>query len=216
MVVFTPEFGSALPTGAGAEAVLDAQGRVVSQGPRTATSVPVGGKVIEAIGTEAAWLQRHATVGRRLRVVTRVTGPRGRAVRFAPGDSAVNGGPQLVNDGNVSIAPRVDGLIHPDDPSYFYGWGIRRNPRTMIGVDRQGRLLLVEVDGRQAAASQGLTIPEAGRLMKALGAVQAMNLDGGGSSSMVIDDRLVNTPSDTTGERPVGDALVVLPGDRRA
>jgi exopolysaccharide biosynthesis protein len=52
--------------------------------------------------------------------------------------------------------------------------------------------------------------------MKALGAVQAMNLDGGGSSSMVIDDRLVNTPSDTTGERPVGDALVVLPGDRRA
>lgn len=216
MVVFTPEFGSALPTGAGAEAVLDAQGRVVSQGPRTATSVPAGGKVIEAIGTEAAWLQQHATVGRRLRVVTRVTGPRGRAVRFAPGDSAVNGGPQLVNDGNVSIAPRVDGLIHPDDPSYFYGWGIRRNPRTMIGVDRQGRLLLVEVDGRQAAASQGLTIPEAGRLMKALGAVQAMNLDGGGSSSMVIDDRLVNTPSDTTGERPVGDALVVLPGDRRA
>ncbi|MFB9838659.1 phosphodiester glycosidase family protein, partial [Actinoallomurus acaciae] len=212
MVAFTPEFGSPLPTGAGSEAVLDARGRVVSEGPRTATAVPGGGTVIEAIGTEADWLDRHATVGERLRLRTRVTGPGGRPVRFGPADSAVNGGPQLVHDGRVTIAPKADGLIHPDDPSYFYGWGIRRNPRTMIGVDRRGRLLLVEVDGRYAAHSEGLTIPEAGELMRSLGAVEAMNLDGGGSSTMVADGQLVNTPSDATGQRPVGDAVVVLPG----
>lgn len=212
LVAFTPEFGSPLPSGEGSEAVLDAAGRVVSEGPRTAQSVPAGGEVIEAIGSEAAWLDRHATVGRRLRVRTRVTGPGGRTVRFGPGDSAVNGGPQLVDDGRVSIAPRADGLIHSDDPSYFYGWGIRRNPRTMIGTDRRGRLLLVEVDGRYAAHSQGLSIPEAGRLMKSLGAVEAMNLDGGGSSTMVAGGEVVNTPSDATGQRPVGDAVVVLPG----
>lgn len=214
MVAFTPEFGSPLPTGAGSEAVLDARGRVVSEGPRTALTVPAGGKVIEAIGTEAAWLDAHATVGTRLRLTTRITGSGGRTLRFGPADSVVNGGPRLVTDGRVSIEPRADGLIHPDDPSYFYGWGIRRNPRTMIGVDRRGRLLLVEVDGRYAAHSQGLSIPEAGELMRSLGAVQAMNLDGGGSSTMVAGGTLVNTPSDATGERPVGDAVVVLPERR--
>jgi hypothetical protein len=212
LVAFTPEFGSPLPTGAGSEAVLDAHGRVVSEGPRTGTSVPSGGKVIEGIGTEATWLDRHATAGQRLRVTTRVTGPGGRTVRFGPADSVVNGGPQLVSGGRVSIAPQADGLIHSDDPSYFYGWGIRRNPRTMIGTDRRGRLLLVEVDGRYAALSQGLSIPEAGQLMRSLGALEAMNLDGGGSSTMVADGKLVNTPSDATGQRPVGDAVVVLPG----
>jgi hypothetical protein len=211
LVAFTPEFGSPLPTGAGSEAVLDARGRVVSEGPRTALTVPAGGQVIEAIGTEAAWLDAHATVGTRLRTTTRITGSGGRPLRFGPADSAVNGGPRLVTDGRVSIEPRADGLLHPGDPSYFYGWGIRRNPRTMIGVDRRGRLLLVEVDGRYAAHSEGLSIPEAGELMRSLGAVQAMNLDGGGSSTMVAGGALVNTPSDATGERPVGDAVVVLP-----
>jgi exopolysaccharide biosynthesis protein len=169
--------------------------------------------VIEAIGTEADWLDRHVTVGERLRLRTRVTGPGGRVVRFGPSGSAVNGGPQLVHDGRVTIAPKADGLIHADDPSYFYGCGIRRNPRTMIGVDRRGRLLLVEVDGRYADHSQGPSIPEAGELMRSLGAVEAMNLDGGDSSTMVAGGRLVNTPSDATGQRAVGDAVVVLPGE---
>jgi hypothetical protein len=211
LVAFTPEFGSPLPTGAGSEAVLDSHGRVVSEGPRTATTVPAGGEVVEGIGTEATWLDRHATPGTRFRLTTRVAGPGGRTVRFGPRDSAVNGGPQLVSGGRVSIAPRADGLIHPGDPSYLYGWAIRRNPRTMIGTDRQGRLLLVEVDGRYATHSQGLSIREAGELMRSLGAVEAMNLDGGGSSTMVVGGKPVNTPSDATGERPVGDAVVVLP-----
>ncbi|MDN3355714.1 phosphodiester glycosidase family protein [Actinomadura sp. DC4] len=211
MVAFTPEFGSPLPTGAGSAAVLDARGRVVSEGPRTVLTVPAGGEVVEAIGTEAAWLDAHATVGTRLRTTTRITGPDGRPLGFGPRDSAVNGGPRLVTGGRVTIEPRADGLLHPGDPSYFYGWGIRRNPRTMIGVDRRGRLLLVEADGRYAAHSQGLSIPEAGELMRSLGAVQAMNLDGGGSSTMVVGGAVVNTPSDATGERPVGDAVVVLP-----
>ncbi len=212
MVVFTPEFGAPVPAGPGSEAVLDAHGRVVSEGPRTERTVPSGGSIVEAIGTEATWLDRNAVTGRRLRVRTRVTGDGGRVVRFGPRDSVVNGGPQLVEGGRVSIAPEADGLIHPGDPSFFYGWGIRRNPRTMIGSDRQGRLLLVEADGRRADIGQGLSIPEGGALMKELGAVQAMNLDGGGSSTMVVGGKAINTPSDDTGERPVGDAVVVLPG----
>ena len=66
--------------------------------------------------------------------------------------------------------------------------------------------------GLLTAHSQGLSISEAGRLMKSLGAVEAMHLDGGGSSTMVAGGEVVNTPSDATGQRPVGDAAVVLPG----
>lgn len=46
--------------------------------------------------------------------------------------------------------------------------------------------------------------------MRALGAVGAVNLDGGGSTTLVIDGALVNRPSDTTGERPIGDALLLF------
>jgi hypothetical protein len=47
--------------------------------------------------------------------------------------------------------------------------------------------------------------------MRTLGAVDAINLDGGGSTTMTVGDQVVNQPSDSTGERPVGDALVLLP-----
>jgi exopolysaccharide biosynthesis protein len=79
-------------------------------------------------------------------------------------------------------------------------------------------LPLVEVDGRYADHSRGPSLPEAGEPMRSLGAVEAMNLDGGGSSTTVAGGRLVNTPSDATGRRAVGDAVVVLPGEsaRRA
>ena len=47
--------------------------------------------------------------------------------------------------------------------------------------------------------------------MAALGAEEVVNLDGGGSTAMRVDERLVNRPSDATGERPIGDAVVLLP-----
>jgi exopolysaccharide biosynthesis protein len=47
--------------------------------------------------------------------------------------------------------------------------------------------------------------------MKALGAEEAVNLDGGGSATVTIGPALVNRPSDATGERPIGDAIIILP-----
>ena len=138
----------------------------------------------------------------------------GRRLDLDPTDSIVNGGPTLVRNGRLAIDPTADGVIHPADPSFFYGWGLRRNPRTMAGIDAHGRLLLVTVDGRQAGLSEGFSVAEGGAVMRALGAVSAINLDGGGSTAMSVNGALVSSPSDATGERSVGDAVVILPGKR--
>jgi exopolysaccharide biosynthesis protein len=154
-------------------------------------------------------VQAHAAVGRRLQVGSTVHDGSNHPVALHPGLDIVGGGPWLVRGGRPDVDVRADGIMHPGDPSFMYGWGVRRNPRTMVGVDGHHRLLLATVDGRQPGFSAGMTLGEEARFMRSLGAVDAMNLDGGGSTTMAIRGRLVNSPSDSTGERPVGDVLEV-------
>jgi len=86
-----------------------------------------------------------------------------------------------------------------------------RHPRTAAGFDREtGRAWLVVVDGRQGRYSDGMTLPELTALLEALGVDDAVNLDGGGSSVMVVRGRTVTHPSDPDGERPVVNALAVV------
>jgi exopolysaccharide biosynthesis protein len=122
----------------------------------------------------------------------------------------LNGGPELVRHGRQHATPAADGMVRPGDPSFYYGWVAKRNPRTIAGVDARGRILLVTADGR-STASLGLSIAEGAAVAQALGMREAINLDGGGSTTMVVDDQVINKPSDATGERPVGDAILVLP-----
>ncbi|MCW2666500.1 MAG: hypothetical protein JWN57_1462, partial [Frankiales bacterium] len=89
-----------------------------------------------------------------------------------------------------------------------------RNPRTAVGVTGDGRMLLVVVDGRQGSYSAGMTLGELADFMATLGARDAINLDGGGSSTMVVNGLQGNRPSDGR-ERAVPSALVVLPGEDR-
>jgi len=113
--------------------------------------------------------------------------------------NVMGGAPMLVSDGAV---------VAMDCKSYFCG----RNPRTAVGITADGHVLLVVVDGR-SRSSVGMTIVGFAKEMQALGAVWALNLDGGGSATMWIAGRgVVNTPSDGSGERPVTNALVVMPG----
>jgi hypothetical protein len=93
------------------------------------------------------------------------------------------------------------------------------NPRTAAGIARVGtsqRLLLAVIDGRQPGYSVGMTLRQTAELLQSLGAQRAINLDGGGSSAMIVRDhttgalRVRNKPSDPTGERAVGNALAVL------
>ncbi|MEU7788025.1 phosphodiester glycosidase family protein [Amycolatopsis sp. NPDC049159] len=206
LVLFTPQLGTPTPAGDGVEAVLDARDVVTALRP-PGGDVPAAGHTVQGTGAAATWLTAHARPGTRLRVDTRIFAD-GHPVHPA---GVVNGGPWLVRNGRVSVNAAADGIVHPGDPSFVYGWGVKRNPRTMVGLDRRGRLLIVTADGRQPGYSEGLSLVEGAELLKRLGAVEAINLDGGGSTAMAIDGKLVSSPSDATGERPVGDAVVVLP-----
>ncbi len=88
------------------------------------------------------------------------------------------------------------------------GFDTTRHPRTMIGEDGTS-IWLVTVDGRQPALSLGMSFTELQGLAARLGLRSALNLDGGGSTTMVIRGAVVNHPSDQTGPRKVSDAIVV-------
>lgn len=127
---------------------------------------------------------------------------------------AVGGRPLLVRDSAIAADADTTG-----QPSFSTG----RNPRTAVGLARRGkRLILVAVDGRQKPYSDGMSLRELANLMLSLGASEALNLDGGGSTTLVFADtnsarklRVANRPSDKEGERPVGDALAVVRGCNR-
>ena len=85
-----------------------------------------------------------------------------------------------------------------------------RQPRTAVGVTASGQILLVVVDGR-SRRSRGATLGQLRGILRDLGAVTALNLDGGGSSEMVVDGEVVNHPSDGR-ERHITNAILVLPG----
>ncbi|WP_225823679.1 phosphodiester glycosidase family protein [Streptomyces naphthomycinicus] len=210
LVLFTPAFRAGLPSGPGAQAVLDASGRVVSVGARGGR-VPEGGRVLQGIGRAADWLTAHARPDSRVRVGEAVRTAEGGRVTLDADDSLVSAAPTLVEDGRIDIDAAAEGVVDPAYTSFGYAWANVRQPRTLAGVDRRGRLILATVDGRLKGGSEGFTLHEAAAFMQSLGAVRAMNLDGGGSTAMAVGGTLVNQPSDAAGERAVGDTVQVLP-----
>ncbi len=211
IVSFTPEFGPTTPAGPGLEVVLDAQGTVTAVNHTRGTAVPAGGQTVQAIGANVDKLAALAVPGKKLKVDTDLLTENGKTLKTTPATDVVNGGPTLVQNGKLDVTAKRDGMVRTNDSnSFFYGWVHKRNPRTFAGVDAQGRTLLVTADGRQTTAL-GLSLNEEAHVAKSLGMVNAMNLDGGGSTTMVQGGQVTNSPSDATGERPVGDALLVLP-----
>jgi exopolysaccharide biosynthesis protein len=85
-----------------------------------------------------------------------------------------------------------------------------RHPRTFVGFDKDSTMLFIcVVDGRQAR-SLGMNFAEMAEFLMSIGAWNAVNLDGGGSTTMVVHGMIVNSPSDKTGERPVANTLQVI------
>lgn len=89
-----------------------------------------------------------------------------------------------------------------------------RHPRSAIGFNADStKVYLFTVDGRQEH-SIGMTLTEMGHVMKEFGVWHALNLDGGGSTTLILNDRVVNAPSDATGQRWVSNALLLVQEDQ--
>jgi hypothetical protein len=135
-----------------------------------------------------------------LRIVPRLSPDRGRLRTIA------GGWPRLIVHGE-SVAARADSL-----EGTFPRFSSDRHPRTAVGFSADStKLFLITVDGRRESDS-GMSLVELARLMLDLGVYEGMNFDGGGSTTMVVDGQIVNSPSDKTGERAVGSALLVVLG----
>ncbi len=210
IVAFDSAFGASSQPGPGVAVTLDRAGRVVQAREQRGAAIPASGRVLEGIGAGADWLRGHARVGQRMTVSSAFRADnRPLVLRKATG--VVNGGPFLVRGGRPFVDAYRQGFVHPGDPGFYFAFGVARNPRTMAGFDGRGDLFLVSVDGRNPGYSIGMSFAEQSRVMLALGARAALNLDGGGSTTMVAGRRLLGRPSDPTGERPVGDVVAILP-----
>jgi hypothetical protein len=211
LVLFTSDLGAATPSGDGTQVVIGADGKVISAGARSATDVPAGGYVIQGIGAAGTWLARHAVVGHRLAVSEKLATTSGQPIPLNPSLSIASAAPLLVQRGKTAIDAVSEGDMVPSDWSFEYAWAEQRQARTLVGINAKGDLLMVTVDGRQPGVSEGATLTEEAALMESLGAVSAMNLDGGGSTDFTVNGKQVNSPAYATGERLVGDYVMVLP-----
>lgn len=113
----------------------------------------------------------------------------------------VGGIPQLIKDSHIDITWQEEKAGR----SFVEA----RHPRTAVAKLKDGKFLMITVDGRQPGVSVGMNLHELAEYLLSLGATDAMNLDGGGSTTMFLDGKVVNTPSDREGERKVSDAIVV-------
>jgi hypothetical protein len=204
-VAFTRQYADRTPEGPGREVVVD-HGVVSAVTESRGTTLGRGQRSIQATGSDTDLLA-GIRVGDRLRLRPQLLN-RGERLRTPRGTTVTNGGPLLVRDGALRVTQRRDGFVRPDDPSFSYGFVVKRNPRTFAGIDGKGRTVLITVDGR-SADDLGLSVLESARVARSLGLVDAINLDGGGSTTMVVRGAVISHPSDTTGERPVGDALLI-------
>jgi hypothetical protein len=206
--LFTPAYGPATPRIPGvAEAVLpqfpaavpgqQLSGVVSLQKTGGGTPIPRNGAVLLARGSQLAKLQQEAPAGTSV-VARLILSPDWLASGVT---DALGGGPVIVRKGKAVWTAGEDFLPTQLGP---------RNPRTAVGQRRDGKIILLAVDGRRRGYSVGMTNWELAQAMVRLGAVTASALDAGGSTTMAFDGKLLNRPSDPGGERPVAETLAVL------
>jgi exopolysaccharide biosynthesis protein len=181
VLVYTPEWGTQAPTPPqGGKAIAVSGGLIVES-----DKIPQDGFVVVGPAAELDKIGNKAEL----------------SLKISPGwedvRHIISGGPYLVKDSEVFVDMTAQKL------NAISG----RNPRSAIGYTAEGNLVLVAVDGREGS-SVGMTLMELGAFMKSIGCVNAMNLDGGGSTVMYVNGAVVNSPAQTGGI-PVSNAIVL-------
>jgi hypothetical protein len=207
LIVFTPEFHrTSLTSPDGIEVVVQ-RNRILSVSDQKGSSaIPSDGFVISAVGKARQWVKANLRKGSKVTFSWTLfpldPNIENDQEKWRRAYSIVGAGPQLIRAGKVEITDKQEKM----GPTFRSD----RHPRTAMGRLASGKLVLVTVDGRQTGVSAGMSLDMLADLLLELGTVEAINLDGGGSTTMVVRNRVVNRPSDQTGERPVSDAILVF------
>jgi hypothetical protein len=160
----------------------------------------IDGRAVPTAAFDAPWdacrACVHADAGEvALRSREEIDGP--------PRGDLLQAGPMLVRDGELLVRPGVDVEgFSAGSRQFDSDITAGRYPRAALGMDGDD-LVAAVCDGR-ADVDAGMTMTELGEAMAALGCADAINLDGGGSASLVVDGALVNTPREEHGRELVG------------
>jgi hypothetical protein len=115
--------------------------------------------------------------------------------------TAVGGGPVLIYDGNIRITNKEEQL--------FVGKETEKHPRTAMGYTANHRLVILAIQGRFPGIAEGADLQQEAKILKDLGCYEALNLDGGGSSCMLINGKETIKPSDKEGQRPIPAVFII-------
>jgi len=116
--------------------------------------------------------------------------------------TAAGGGPVLLHNGAVHITN--------NEERKFVGKAINdKHPRTAMGYTADGKLIILAVQGRFPNTAEGATLTQEAQMLKDLGCVEALNLDGGGSSCLLVNGKPTIQPSDKEGQRPVPAVFII-------
>lgn len=202
LIIFTPEFHRTTLTDPNGLELIVRRERVVERRDLKGSSmIPADGYVIAVAGAARQWALEKLGVGTRVKLNLDWSPTETETADFwKQAANIVGGGPQLIKKGRVEITNAAEKIL----PAFVTDF----HPRTAVARLKSGQILLVAVDGRQPGVSAGMSLTMLADLLLEFGAVEAINLDGGGSTTMVIRNKLVNKPSDATGERPVSDAIL--------
>lgn len=208
LIEYRPAFHPTTLTNPGGVEVLVNEGRIVEIRQGSGSSIiPAKGFVLSASGKRRDEIVEWVANGW-MRVGMKITGftavnngeiTLNRSIPYGAED-ITNGVPQLIKDGKIDITWEQEKASR--------SFVETRHPRTAVAKLKDGKFLMITVDGR-SESSGGISLYDLADYLLSLGAVDAMNLDGGGSTTMFLDGKVVNHPSDKEGERKIGDAIIV-------
>ncbi|MBX7170256.1 MAG: phosphodiester glycosidase family protein [Pyrinomonadaceae bacterium] len=215
IIVFTPFFHRTTLTDSNGTEIIVKKGKItqVLDG-KGSSEIPSDGFVISASGKKREEILKTVKIGLKVRKFGAMGVPmtRNNGVLSIPtkdifvisalSEDIVAGVPQLIKNGKIEITWEQE----KTNKSFVE----TKHPRTAVAKLKDGKFLMVTVDGR-SESSGGMSLQQLAEFLLEQGATDAMNLDGGGSTTMFLDGKVVNHPSDKEGERSVGDAILVFP-----
>ena len=117
--------------------------------------------------------------------------------------TAIGGGPTLVHNGKIQITNRQEQM--------FVGGEKDKHPRSAMGYTTDNKLIILVVQGRSPGIADGVTLQQEAQILLDLGCYEALNLDGGGSSCLLVNGMETIKPSDKEGQRPVPGVFLIKP-----